>query len=70
MGRGAQREGKELEKGGLMQQDTDGDVEMIRTSQTNGKDEGIDFIKIIKSGFNYIGYNNRLKIKKRRRNSR
>ena len=61
MVRGARGEGKELEKGGLMVQDTAGKVEFMRTSVTNSKDEGVDFIKVVKGGFDYKKYNNELK---------
>ena len=64
MVRGARREGKELEKGGLMVQDTAGKVEFKRSSVTNSKDEGVDYIKVVKSGFDYKKYNNELKIKR------
>ncbi len=63
MVRGAKREGKEVEKGGLMMQDTDGKVEFKRPTTTNARDAGIDFIKSIKSDFDYKKYNNELKKK-------
>jgi hypothetical protein len=63
LGRGAKREGKEIEKAGLMQEDTEGKVEFIRLTTTNSKDCGVDFIKFVHKDFNYKKYNNKLKKK-------
>jgi hypothetical protein len=61
MVRGAKREGKEIEKGALMQQDTDGKIEITRLTTTNQKDEGVDYKIIVKDGFDFKEYYNNLK---------
>lgn len=61
MVRGARREGKEIEKGGLMQQDTDGKIEFKRVTTTNEKDEGVDYEIIVKAGVDFKEYYNNLK---------
>ncbi len=43
MGKGSILEGKSLEIGGLMQQDTSGDIEHLRKKTTNQQDDGVDY---------------------------
>lgn len=64
MGKGSALEGKSLEIGGLIQQDTDGEVEHTRTGTTTQADGGIDSIRHVKDGFNYFGYIENLKKEK------
>lgn len=45
--KGAIGEGKSLEIGGLMQQDTEGAIQHMRESNTNTKDGGIDYVREI-----------------------
>ena len=68
MVRGAKREATEMEKGALMQSETEGKVEYLRQTITNAKDEGVDFIKVINDeNFNYKNYNDELKKRGKRR---
>lgn len=45
--KGAIGEGKSLEEGGLIQQDTRGGIEHTRENNTNTKDGGIDYVRKI-----------------------
>ena len=63
MGKGSILEGKSLEIGGLIQQDTEGDIEHIRRNETNKPDDGIDYERIIKNGIDYKKYIENLKKK-------
>ncbi|WP_320034371.1 hypothetical protein [Halarcobacter sp.] len=49
-------EGKSLEVGGLMQQDTGGDIEHLRKKTTNQQDDGVDYERVIKQNMNYFDY--------------
>jgi len=59
--KGSILEGKSLEIGGLMQQDTGGDIEHLRNKTTNQQDEGVDYKRVIKEDFNYFEYLRKLK---------
>lgn len=63
MNKGSILEGKSLEIGGLMQQDTEGKIEHLRKKPTNCPDGGIDYERVIKGDFDYKSYNNELKKK-------
>ncbi|WP_322044702.1 hypothetical protein [Paraburkholderia sp. J67] len=65
MGKGSILEGKSLEIGGLMQQDTSGDIEHLRKKTTNQQDDGVDYERIIKSNIDYFEYLRKLKENKR-----
>ena len=54
--KGSILEGKSLEIGGLIQQDTAGEVEHIRNKTTNQQDEGVDYKRIVKVDFDYFEY--------------
>lgn len=56
MGKGSILEGKSLEIGGLIQQDTEGDIEHIRKNETNKPDDGVDYERIVKNGIDYNKY--------------
>ena len=64
MGKGSILEGKSLEIGGLIQQDTEGDIEHIRKNETNKPDDGVDYERIVKKGMDYKKYI--IDLKKRR----
>lgn len=64
MGNGSILEGKSLEIGGLMQQDTSGDIEHLRKKTTNQQDDGIDYERIVKPNMNYFEYLRDLKKEK------
>ena len=53
---GSYHEGRTIEIGGLMQQDTDGKIEFVRRRITNAPDGGIDSEKLIEKGFDYKKY--------------
>ena len=61
---GSELEGLIMEVSGLMQQDTDGDVEYLREKTTNEPDGGVDYKRSIKKGFDYFKYKAGLKDKK------
>lgn len=65
MGKGVILEGKSTEIGALMQQDTEGKVEILRKKTTNQSDDGVDYEKIIKEDekFKYFEYQRELKNK-------
>ncbi len=56
MNKGSILEGKSLEIGGLIQQDTGGDVEHLRKLTTNQQDQGVDYERVVKPTFNYFEY--------------
>lgn len=56
MGKGSILEGKSLEIGGLMQQDTGGDIEHLRKKTTNQQDDGIDYERVVKPDIDYFKY--------------
>ncbi len=56
MNKGSILEGKSLEVGGLMQQDTGGDIEHLRKKTTNQQDDGVDYERVIKQNMNYFDY--------------
>lgn len=53
---GSMLEGLTSEIGGLMEQDTNGDVQHIRKTTTNEPDGGIDFVRSISNDFDYFDY--------------
>jgi len=61
MGNGSILEGKSLEIGGLMQQDTGGDIEHLRKKTTNQQDDGVDYERVTKPGMDYFSYLRELK---------
>lgn len=61
MGIGSILEGQSLEIGGLMQQDTGGDVEHLRKKTTNQQDDGVDYERVVKPEKNYFEYMRKLK---------
>ncbi len=61
---GSGLEGLIMEVSGLMQQDTDGDIEYLRNKTTNEPDGGVDYIRSVKKGFDYFKYKDKLKDKK------
>ncbi|EGR2715003.1 hypothetical protein DUG80_24385 [Vibrio parahaemolyticus] len=61
MGIGSILEGQSLEIGGLMQQDTGGDIEHLRKKTTNQQDDGIDYERIVKPSNDYFKYMRELK---------
>lgn len=61
MGNGSILEGKSLEIGGLMQQDTSGRIEHLRKKTTNQQDDGIDYERILDKDINYFDYLRTLK---------
>lgn len=65
MGIGSILEGQSLEIGGLMQQDTGGDIEHLRKKTTNQQDDGIDYERIVKPNKDYFKYMRELKKGKR-----
>ncbi|QXC35584.1 hypothetical protein [Aeromonas sp. FDAARGOS 1407] len=65
MGIGSILEGQSLEIGGLMQQDTGGDIEHLRKKTTNQQDDGIDYERIVKPNHDYFKYMRELKKGKR-----
>jgi len=56
MNKGSILEGKSLEIGGLIQQDTGGEVEHIRKLTTNQQDQGVDYERIVKPCVDYFEY--------------
>ena len=58
---GSHLEGRIIEHGGLMQQDTDGKVEFLRHKTTNEPDGGIDSVYKVASNFDYFAYLRNLK---------
>ncbi|WP_033904872.1 hypothetical protein [Vibrio parahaemolyticus] len=56
MGKGSILEGKSLEIGGLMQQDTSGDIEHLRKKTTNQQDDGVDYERVVNPNTNYFEY--------------
>lgn len=56
MNKGSILEGKSLEIGGLIQQDTGGDVEHLRKLTTNQQDQGVDYERVVKSTVDYFEY--------------
>ncbi|WP_320971812.1 hypothetical protein [Enterocloster bolteae] len=58
---GSIHEGRSIEIGGLMQQDSQGDIEFIRRRVTNAPDGGIDSEKIIDDRLDYKKYIEELK---------
>lgn len=62
--RGPNLEGKSLEEGGLIQQDTDGAVEHVRKTTTYESDSGYDWERRVDEGFSYARYMLGLKKKK------
>ncbi len=61
MSQGSIGEGRSLEIGGLIQQDTKGKVEHIRELHTNQQDKGVDYKRIIEPGFDYFEYISKIK---------
>lgn len=61
MGKGSILEGKSLEIGGLIQQDTSGDIEHLRKKTTNQQDDGIDYERVVKPDADYFKYMRELK---------
>ena len=61
--KGSILEGKSLEIGGLIQQDTGGEVEHIRNKTTNQQDNGVDYKRIVKDDFDYFKYIREIKNK-------
>ncbi|EGR0065754.1 hypothetical protein NB550_22085 [Vibrio parahaemolyticus] len=61
MGKGSILEGKSLEIGGLMQQDTSGDIEHLRKKTTNQQDDGVDYERVVNPNTNYFEYMRNLK---------
>jgi len=59
--KGSILEGKSLEIGGLIQQDTAGKVEHIRNKTTNQQDEGVDYKRKVANDFNYFEYIRKIK---------
>lgn len=59
--KGSILEGKSLEIGGLIQQDTAGEVEHIRNKTTNQQDEGVDYKRIVNADFDYFDYLRKIK---------
>ncbi len=59
--KGSILEGKSLEIGGLIQQDTAGEVEHTRNKTTNQQDEGVDYKRVVKDGFDYFAYIRKIK---------
>ncbi len=59
--KGSILEGKSLEIGGLIQQDTAGEVEHIRNKTTNQQDEGVDYKRIVQDNFDYFEYIRKIK---------
>ena len=59
--KGSILEGKSLEIGGLIQQDTGGDIEHIRNKTTNQQDEGVDYKRVVKDGVKYFEYIRKIK---------
>jgi hypothetical protein len=56
MNKGSILEGKSLEIGGLIQQDTGGDVEHLRKLTTNQQDQGVDYERVVKPTVDYFEY--------------
>lgn len=52
---GSMLEGLTSELGGLMEQDTNGDIQHIRKTTTNEPDGGIDYIRSV-ANINYFDY--------------
>ncbi len=61
---GSSLEGLIMEVSGLMQQDTDGDVEYLRKKTTNEPDGGVDYIRSVKKDFDYFKYKDELRNEK------
>ncbi|MCR9889892.1 hypothetical protein, partial [Vibrio parahaemolyticus] len=59
--KGSILEGKSLEIGGLMQQDTSGDIEHLRKKTTNQQDDGVDYERVVNPNTNYFEYMRNLK---------
>lgn len=55
-------EGLTTEIGGLMEQDTNGDIQHIRKTITNEPDGGIDYIRSVSKNADYFDYIRKLKI--------
>lgn len=53
---GSMLEGLTSELGGLMEQDTNGNIQHIRKTTTNEPDGGIDYIRSVNSDFDYFEY--------------
>lgn len=51
--------------GGLMKQDTNGDVDHLTKTTTNEKDGGIDYERSVDNSFDYFGYSRKLKKKRK-----
>ncbi len=58
---GSQLEGKTTEIGGLMVQDTNGEICHLVKTTTNEPDGGIDYERSIPEAFDYVGYIKSLK---------
>lgn len=66
---GSNLEGKSLEIGGLLQQNTNGKIEHIRRGTTTQADNGIDSERYVEEGFDYFKYIEELKEKKNEKHS-
>lgn len=60
---GSMLEGLTAEIGGLMEQDTNGDIQQIRKTITNEPDGGIDYIRSVSKDTKYFSYLRELKNK-------
>ena len=58
---GSKLEGKSLEVGGLMMQDTNGGIQHLRKLVTTSPDGGIDYERVIDSDIDYTEYIKKLK---------
>lgn len=56
MNKGSILEGQSLEVGGLMQQDTGGDIEHLRKKRTNQQDDGVDYERVVNPRLDYFQY--------------
>lgn len=53
---GSMLEGLTTEIGGLMEQDTNGDIQHIRKTITNEPDGGIDYFRSVNNSIDYLKY--------------
>ncbi|WP_440299621.1 hypothetical protein [Huintestinicola butyrica] len=58
---GSMLEGLTTEIGGLMEQDTNGEIQHLRKTITNEPDGGIDYIRSVDNKTEYFEYVRRLK---------
>ena len=52
--------------GGLMKQDTNGDVDHLTKTITNEQDGGIDYERSVQKEFDYFDYSRKLKQKRKK----